>query len=52
MMHALAFPLIDSDRMNPSSGGGGLSVRAWLAVAFVVWVAVWAFLRLNDYFVG
>jgi hypothetical protein len=49
MQLSLSFPIIDTDRMTPGSGGGGLSVRAWLAVAFVVWVAVWLVARANDY---
>jgi hypothetical protein len=45
-MHALTFPLIDVDRMTPTNGGGGLSVRAWLAVGIVLLAVVWQFVRL------
>jgi hypothetical protein len=48
-----AFPIIDTDRLTPTNGGGGrVSARVWLALGFILWVAVWAFLRLNDYFRG
>jgi hypothetical protein len=50
-MHALTFPTIDVDRMTPTNGGGGLSVRAWLAVGFGVLFVVWLVFRLNDWFV-
>jgi hypothetical protein len=45
-MHALSLPFIDVDRLTPTNGGGGLSVRAWLAVGFVLLAVVWQFVRL------
>jgi hypothetical protein len=44
---------MDVDRRNPSQrpGGGKLTARVWLAVAFGLFVAVWLFFRLNGYFV-
>jgi hypothetical protein len=50
-MHALTFPTIDVDRLTPTGGGAGLSVRAWLAVGFGVLFVVWLVFRLNDWFV-
>ena len=45
-MHALTFPTIDVDRMTPTGGGGGLSVRAWLALGLALLAVVWQFVRL------
>jgi hypothetical protein len=42
MLLALTFPIIDTDRMTPSSGGGGrVSARVWIAVAYVALLAGW-----------
>jgi hypothetical protein len=46
MQLAISFPLIDTERMTPTNGGGGLSVRAWLAVGLVLLAVVWQFVRL------
>jgi hypothetical protein len=52
MLLALTFPIIDTDRMTPSSGGGGrVSARVWIAVGFGALFVVWLVFRLNDWFV-
>ena len=39
-MHALTFPTIDVDRMTPTNGGGGrVSAKVWIAVAYVALLA-------------
>jgi hypothetical protein len=45
----LAFPVVDADRKGGSRGGGGLSARAWIVLAYAVLVAIWAVARANDY---
>jgi hypothetical protein len=48
-MHALAFPIIDTERMTPTSPDGKIGARAWFALAFAVLFAVWLVARLNGY---
>jgi hypothetical protein len=47
---ALTLPMVDVDRMTPTNPNGTkISVRARLAIAFAVFVAVWLVARLNGY---
>jgi hypothetical protein len=46
-MHALAFPIIDTDRMTPTSPDSGkMGARAWIVVALVLLAVVWQVVRL------
>lgn len=44
----LTLPLIDTDRMTPTNGGGkhSVSARAWVVVAFVLLAVLWQLVRL------
>lgn len=42
---------VDALGMNtPKGGGGRIGARTWLTLAFVLFVAVWLFFRVNHYF--
>jgi hypothetical protein len=47
----LTTPFVDADRKGGSRGGGGgrVSVRAWIVLAYLVICAIWAVARANDY---
>jgi hypothetical protein len=46
-MHALAFPIIDTERMTPTSPDGRkMGARAWIVVAYVLAAVVWQLVRL------
>jgi hypothetical protein len=45
-MHALAFPIIDTERMTPTNPGRKMGARAWLVVAYVLLFVVWQLVRL------
>jgi hypothetical protein len=45
-MHALAFPIIDTERMTPTNPGRKMGARAWIVVAYVLAAVVWQLVRL------
>jgi hypothetical protein len=47
----LTLPFVDVDRKGGNQNNGGLSARAWIVLAFAVFVAAWLYLRVNGYFV-
>jgi hypothetical protein len=49
LTHTLCPPFVDADRRGGSSGGGRVSARVWIVLAYVVLVAAWAVARANGY---
>jgi hypothetical protein len=47
--YTLTLPFVDADRRGGSSGGGRVSARVWIVLAYVVLVAIWAVARANGY---
>jgi hypothetical protein len=45
----LTTPFVDADRKGGNSGGGGVSARVWIVLAYLVICAIWAVARANDY---